>query len=80
MGMIPNAALRVSASPFGDAARMALGDTAGAIVSFCAAAGCLGSLGGWTLLAGQRRKPLPMTDCSHQFLPVLIKRVHQWRG
>lgn len=34
MGMIPNAALRVSASPFGDAARMALGDTAGAIVSF----------------------------------------------
>ncbi len=40
MGMIPNAALRVSASPFGDAARMALGDTAGAIVSFCAAAGC----------------------------------------
>ncbi|HCP5350760.1 TPA: arginine/agmatine antiporter [Escherichia coli] len=52
MGMIPNAALRVSASPFGDAARMALGDTAGAIVSFCAAAGCLGSLGGWTLLAG----------------------------
>ena len=52
MGMIPNAALRVSASPFGDAARMALGDTAGAIVSFCAAAGCLGSLGGWTLVAG----------------------------
>ncbi|ETJ27314.1 MAG: Arginine/agmatine antiporter, partial [Escherichia coli DORA_A_5_14_21] len=56
MGMIPNAALRVSASPFGDAARMALGDTAGAIVSFCAAAGCLGSLGGWTLLAGQTAK------------------------
>lgn len=56
MGMIPNAALRVSASPFGDAARLALGDTAGAIVSFCAAAGCLGSLGGWTLLAGQTAK------------------------
>ncbi|WP_227719186.1 amino acid permease, partial [Obesumbacterium proteus] len=56
MGMIPNAALRVSASPFGDAARMALGNTAGAVVSFCAAAGCLGSLGGWTLLAGQTAK------------------------
>ncbi len=55
MGMIPNAALRVSASPFGDAARMALGDTAGAIVSFCAAAGCW-ALGGWTLLAGQTAK------------------------
>lgn len=56
MGMIPNAALRLSTSPFGDAARMALGDIAGAIVSFCAAAGCLGSLGGWTLLAGQTAK------------------------
>lgn len=56
MGMIPNAALKLSASPFGDAARMALGPTAGAIVSLCAAAGCLGSLGGWTLLAGQTAK------------------------
>lgn len=56
MGMIPNADLKLSASPFGDAARMALGPTAGAIVSFCAAAGCLGSLGGWTLLAGQTAK------------------------
>lgn len=53
MGMIPNADLRVSDSPFGDAARMALGNTAGALVTFCAAAGCLGSLGGWTLLASQ---------------------------
>ncbi|WP_174848373.1 arginine/agmatine antiporter [Yersinia artesiana] len=56
MGMIPNAELRVSASPFGDAARLALGDTAGAIVSLCAAIGCLGSLGGWTLVAGQTAK------------------------
>ncbi|ATM86561.1 TPA: arginine/agmatine antiporter [Yersinia enterocolitica] len=56
MGMIPNAQLRVSASPFGDAARLALGDTAGAIVSLCAALGCLGSLGGWTLVAGQTAK------------------------
>lgn len=38
--------------PFGDAARMALGDTAGAIVSFCAAAGCLGSLGGLDVAGG----------------------------
>ncbi len=56
MGMIPNAELRLSASPFGDAARLALGDTAGAVVSLCAAAGCLGSLGGWTLVAGQTAK------------------------
>lgn len=70
MGMIPNAALRVSASPFGDAARMALGDTAGAIVSFCAAAGCLGSLAAGRCWRVKRRKPLPMTDCFHRFLPV----------
>ena len=57
MGMIPNAALRVSASPFGDAARMALGDTGrGQLFPSGAAAGCLGSLGGWTLLAGQTAK------------------------
>jgi arginine:agmatine antiporter len=56
MGMIPNAALRLSTSPFGDAARMALGNTAGAIVTACAAVGCLGSLGGWTLLASQTAK------------------------
>jgi arginine:agmatine antiporter len=56
MGMIPNAELRLSASPFADAARMALGDTSGAVVSLCAAVGCLGSLGGWTLVAGQTAK------------------------
>lgn len=56
MGIIPNAALQVSTSPFGDAVRLALGDTAGAVVALCAAVGCLGSLGGWTLLAGQTAK------------------------
>lgn len=70
MGMIPNAALRVSASPFGDTARMALGDTAGAIVSFCAAAGCLGSLGGWTLLAGQTAKAAADDGLFPPILPV----------
>ena len=56
MGMIPNAELQVSASPFADAARLALGEDAGALVSICAAVGCLVSLGGWTLLAGQTAK------------------------
>ncbi|MFO6483552.1 amino acid permease [Escherichia coli] len=73
MGMIPNAALRVSASPFGDAARMALGDTAGAIVSFCAAAGCLGSLGGWTLLAGQTAK----AAADDGLFPLIFARVNK---
>jgi arginine:agmatine antiporter len=56
MGMIPNAQLQISASPFADAAKLALGDSAGALVSLCAAIGCLVSLGGWTLLAGQTAK------------------------
>lgn len=56
MGIIPNKELIASSAPFSDAVTMALGDTAGKIVAFCAAAGCLGSLGGWTLLVGQTAK------------------------
>ncbi|VCV64758.1 Arginine/agmatine antiporter [Escherichia coli] len=67
--MIPNAALRVSASPFGDAARMALGDTAGAIVSFCAA-GLLRFTGRLDVAGGSNGEPLPMTDCSTNFARV----------
>ncbi|MBD9650912.1 arginine/agmatine antiporter (plasmid) [Ensifer sp. PDNC004] len=56
MGMIPNKELIASSAPFADAARLALGDTAGAVVAICAALGCLGSLAGWTLLVGQTAK------------------------
>jgi arginine:agmatine antiporter len=56
MGMIPNAALQASSAPFADAVGLAVGPIGGAIVSFCAAAGCLGSLGGWTLVVGQTAK------------------------
>jgi len=73
MGMIPNAALKLSTSPFGDAARMALGNTAGAIVTACAAAGCLGSLGGWTLLAGQTAK----AAASDGLFPAIFARVNK---
>lgn len=52
MGMIFNVVLRVFVSLFGDVVRMALGDIVGVIVFFCVVAGCLGLLGGWTLLAG----------------------------
>lgn len=53
MGIIPNKELIVSSAPFSDAVSIALGPTVGKLVAFCAAAGCLGSLGGWTLLVGQ---------------------------
>jgi arginine:agmatine antiporter len=56
MGMIPNKALIASSAPFADAAQIALGPWVGSIVAFCAAVGCLGSLGGWTLLVGQTAK------------------------
>ena len=53
MGIIPNKELIASSAPFSDAVSMALGPVAGNIVALCAAVGCLGSLGGWTLLVGQ---------------------------
>jgi len=56
MGMIPNKELIASNAPFAEAARIALGNTAGNIVAICAAIGCLGSLAGWTLLVGQTAK------------------------
>lgn len=73
MGMIPNAELQVSASPFGDAARLALGDFAGGLVAFCAAAGCLVSLGGWTLLAGQTAK----AAASDGLFPPIFAKVNK---
>ncbi|QIL91821.1 arginine/agmatine antiporter [Microbulbifer sp. SH-1] len=56
MGMIPNKELISSSAPFADAARLALGNTAANVVAICAAVGCIGSLGGWTLLVGQSAK------------------------
>ncbi|MEM0965369.1 MAG: arginine/agmatine antiporter [Verrucomicrobiota bacterium] len=56
MGAIPNDQLIKSQAPFADAAKIALGETGGAVVSFCAAVGCLGSLGGWILATAQSGK------------------------
>ena len=56
MGIIPSQELIASSAPFSDAVNVALGPTAGKIVALCAALGCLGSLGGWTLLVGQTAK------------------------
>lgn len=53
MGIIPDKELIASSAPFSDAVSLALGPTAGHIVALLAAVGCLGSLGGWTLLVGQ---------------------------
>ena len=73
MGMIPNAALVKSASPFADAVRLALGDVGGDVVSFCAAAGCIGSLGGWTLVVGQTAK----AAADDGLFPAIFGRTNQ---
>lgn len=56
MGILPSQELISSSAPFSEAVSLALGNTAGNIVAACAAIGCLGSLGGWTLLVGQTAK------------------------
>lgn len=56
MGAIPGPILAKSAAPFADAARLAFGELGGSIVSLCAAAGCLGSLGGWVMATGLTAK------------------------
>jgi len=78
MGAIPNEQLVKSAAPFADAAKLALGDTGGSIVSFCAAVGCLGSLGGWILATAQSGKaaaddglfPKIFGKANHKGVPV----------
>ena len=78
MGAIPNDQLIKSAAPFADAAKLALGNTGGAVVSFCAAVGCLGSLGGWILATAQSGKaaaddglfPRILGKANHKGVPV----------
>lgn len=73
MGMIPNADLAKSSSPFADAVKLAIGDFGGALVSFCAAAGCIGSLGGWTLVVGQTAK----AAADDRLFPPIFGRTNQ---
>ncbi|MFD1217836.1 arginine/agmatine antiporter [Microbulbifer celer] len=73
MGMIPNKELITSSAPFADAARIALGSTAANIVAICAAIGCIGSLGGWTLLVGQSAK----AAADDGLFPALFSKTNQ---
>lgn len=53
MGILPNEALRVSVSPFADAAQVIFGHWGKWIVAIGAAISCFGCLHGWILLQGQ---------------------------
>jgi arginine:agmatine antiporter len=72
MGIVPNDQLRVSASPFGEAVRLAIGDFGGAVVALCATIGCLGSLGGWILVTSQTAK----AAADDGLFPPIFKRLN----
>ena len=53
MGLIPNDVLRVSVSPFADAAQVIFGNWGKWLAAAAAVISCLGCLNGWILLQGQ---------------------------
>jgi arginine:agmatine antiporter len=53
MGLLPNAALRVSGAPFADAARVMLGNWAAIVISLAAILKAAGALVGWILIVAQ---------------------------
>ncbi|MBF8263901.1 MAG: arginine/agmatine antiporter [Parachlamydiales bacterium] len=71
MGMIPNAALQNSVSPFADAAQVIFGEWGKWIIAFGASVSCLGVLNGWTLIQGQ----IPMAAADDNlFLKIFGRR------
>ncbi len=74
MGIIPNPELVASSAPFADAVVLALGPTAGKAVALCAAVGCLGALGGWTLMSGQTAN----AAAKDGLFPNVFARENKW--
>ena len=73
MGIIPNAELQRSHAPFAEAARLAIGPAAMAIVAVCAILKSVGSLGGWMLLVGQSAK----AAASDGMFPAVFGRLNR---
>ena len=71
MAILPLHAVAGSAAPFADAASSLWGSWAGYCVGAAAAISCLGTLNGWTLLAGQ----LPLAVARDGLFPSLFARV-----
>lgn len=78
MGIIPNEALRKSAAPFAEAARIAFGGWGVIIVSLCGILKASGSLGGWMLLVAETGQaaaedgmfPRIFSRTNHKGIPV----------
>jgi basic amino acid/polyamine antiporter, APA family len=70
MGMIPNANLQTSLSPFADAAEIIFGSWGKWIIAGGAVISCLGCLNGWILLQGQ----IPMAAARDGLFPKIFKK------
>ncbi len=71
MGIVSPTVLQQSAAPFADAAQLAWGNWASALVAAGAAVACFGALNGWILLQGQ----LPMAAAKENLFPASFKKL-----
>jgi len=71
MGIIDPEALKVSQSPFADAAAKIWGKSAGFLFALAAVISCFGALNGWILLQGQ----IPLAAAKDKLFPEIFKRI-----
>jgi APA family basic amino acid/polyamine antiporter len=71
LGLLPEAALKDSAAPMADAARMLWGPWAGIGIAAVAAVSCLGALNGWVLLSAQ----VPFAAARDGMLPARFAKL-----
>lgn len=71
MGLVPNAQLVQSTSPYADAAKAIFGNWGEWLVAIGAVVSCFGALNGWTLLQGQ----VPMAAARDSLFPKAFARV-----
>ena len=76
VGVVPNAELATSPRPLAVMAERALGSWAGLVMAFAAIVGGLGTLNGWTLMAGR----IPLSAARDGLFFPAMARIHPERG
>lgn len=76
MGIIPNADLAKSTSPFADAAQAIFGSWGGSAIALVAMISAFGALNGWILLQGR----VPLAAAQDGLFPKAFAKVHGKRG
>jgi APA family basic amino acid/polyamine antiporter len=71
MSLLDPSALGRSSAPFADAARIAAGERAAAVVALGAAVSCFGALNGWVLVVGQ----IPLALAQDNLFPRVFARL-----